>query len=196
MDRREILLGIAALTLALPALGRTGVRCPLCAGALINAGSVEDDTTRASLNLSLWSRSTHGDFWPLHTEASPFCTQCYQAYRDSSELWERSSEQPASFHVPLQGEVLGFPLSPWRLKGLRTVYSQTFFGEDASHGRIESIGYWVRDSRELRVELQDYADSNSMNIDFKNPQRRSTELFVSAETPKSPFKPMPLHGAT
>lgn len=192
MDRRHVLLGIASLALALPALAYTGRDCPLCAGALVDAGSVEDDITRPSLNLSLWSRSSHGDFWSLHSAASPFCTKCYHAWNDSMGCWERASERSASFRIPLQKEILGFPLSPMRLEGLRTVYTQQFAGADASDGRVESVRYWARDSRKLRAELQTYADAISMEIAFDSEKRGSRDVFVSARTPNRPFTPMSL----
>jgi|GEM_PF-5909151 len=183
MKRRNLLLAICLLPTITLAGTEPRAVCPICSGTLVHAGDVHYDPSQPSPNLTLWNGSQHGDFWPFHSQDSPYCVRCHVTYRP--QLWERSSELPDSFHIALRPSIRNFPLPDARLRDFRTVYEQQFGGADASQGRIESVSYWARDSDKLRGRLQDYADAHALNLLLERERRRS--LWVLATTKLMPY---------
>ena len=195
MQRREFVLALSLLPLSAVGIAHGGGSCPVCGGNLTVVGAIKDDTSRPSINLEVWNRSYHGYISEPFSSNSQFCKKCHFAYDEISMKWRRASEAPDSFFVPLLPVVRGFPITESRPKNLRVVYTQTFSGQDASQGRIESVGFWANDSELLRSKLENYASSNDLALHFYTALSMPGQVSVKAETPNNSFKPTPLRGA-
>ena len=151
------------------------------------AGSVPDPDPDRSPNLDLWNGSSHGAFWPSYSPQSPFCTRCNAAYAEYLG-WSRSTELFNSFYVPLCPEISNFPVSPRRVKGLRTVYSQSFKGQLANGRRKESVSYWAHDSRELRHAAESYCQQYDLILELDSPPSQPGQVYISASTRDDRFQ--------
>ena len=186
VNRRTFVFLLAALPVA--SLAAPEKPCPVCGGRLVAAGSLKDDRSKPSLNLELWNRSSHGDFWPFHSEESRICSRCFVAYRDVDDRWVRASVLPESFVVPLTIAISGFPVpGKSHLRSL-SVYSQDFLGASADQGQEELIAFWTKSSSRVLDPLTAYSQKHGLALTMK--KERSIGTYVMAKMPKHPFVPL------
>lgn len=160
------------LLLALTLGGVAADKCPLCKGNLSTVGTIKDDTSQPSLNLSVWNRSICANFG--FSETSPICTTCWHAYSKVNERWERSSENPLSFTQPLSPAIRGFPLPPKDSITSSVVYSHEF----ASGISSEALFFWCRRSEDYLRRARKYAEEHKLKLRIETADRLPLEIYL------------------
>jgi hypothetical protein len=186
MDRRTFLLCLAGLPTLV--LAKPSNCCPICGGSLTVVGKVTDITSLPSKNVRVWNRSYHGDpAYPFNDE-SPICSRCFIAYSHDTDKWCISNESVESFFVPLQPSVAGLPSPPTSMITSLVVYNQEFMGIGANGGRLESVGFWFRNSPRTLDAMRIHSASNRLDLRVKADESEPGETYVMASTATVTFE--------
>jgi len=179
MNQRLIQLLIAILLLCSVHRSSAADACPVCGGKLTTVGTVTDDRTKPSKNISVWNRSICANMF--YDDASVICTQCWLSYSKQFQRWERSSELPDSFRRPLSAGIRGFPVPPAKNIKSLVVYSQQIAGAKVS----ESVAFWCTDSDSLISDFRAYARKHNLSIRVEMQGRVRKQIYVAIETKPS-----------
>jgi len=152
MNRRSLLMALAATPVACPAVLRAEARtcCPICGGA-VHQLSLLDYKSIPELE------ARNSDAW--NVGASHICSRCLMVYSEMSDVWSQSSGRLDAFHVPLSPPIIAFPRPPDTPNG-QGVYQQEFQGLNAK-GQIDSVSFWVNDNETYFAQIRRYAAERS-----------------------------------
>ncbi len=149
--------------------------CGVCGNAVVPISSISDDTSKPSLNIAVWDRSSCGNllFW----DDDVICTQCRSAYSSLFKKWLLALEDPTAFHQPLHHGIRHFPLpDASNIKSL-VVYDQVFSITD----RTDSVAFWYLGDDIYLSRIQSYASTNSLDLNVNQPGRLPDQVFIKAE---------------
>lgn len=155
---------------------KASARCPECGGALVKHGTVYDDLTKPSKNIAIWNRSSCAN--PFDDPNEPICTNCWLAYSETLERWERSSELPESFRRPLAAGIRECPLPAREEIKSRVVYSQ----EIDADGVQESVLFWCVDSAEYIAKVKSFAREHQLTCRVEMQGRIENQVCITVET--------------
>ena len=162
---------------AMPTLeAQAPAHCPQCGGALVKAGTIQDDPEQPSKNLAVWNRSSCGN--PFYDDDSVICGKCWLAHAKAFDRWERSSVLPQSFRQPLAAAIRDCPLPSAEDTKSLVVYSQQI----EAPGVQESVGFWCTDSAEYLAQLKAYTRENKLSFRVDQRGRIANQVYVAVET--------------
>jgi hypothetical protein len=135
--------------------------CAVCGAPTVPIGTIHDDPTRPSPNLSVWNRSICANV--LFGPNSSICTRCQHAYSPMMQRWMLALKDPNGFLKPLHHDIADFPLpQKERIKSL-AVYSQEYDGQHFT----ESIGFWCAADESYLAIAQTYAAAHSLILNIE-----------------------------